>query len=533
MTRSIHETRRRLEEARRWDHGDRERRDEAIGLVEGRLNQKRRYKQRALGSRASSDLAGLPGPLEIVTEPMPVHAHHPLSEQDIRRMLALFPGDIQPHIHRVHRRFGLLEDDMREDGAEIDPLTGRHGFDLPGGIWMPRLRGRFHHDPFEIDLFAYVYDESALRVPEVQTVMLWLEQALTLAHEVAHAWDLSARTARDRWALDETGRAEDYAQATARTWAGQVATSYFPEAYPDRAQAFDEWISSHTGISISLARIVEDLDRSLWGVDKGLFEICAKWGDLSEVDARVEIAEQFHFVDDFAPAREILRSVLIANPEHVSATILMGDIAVHEESWVDALSWTEKAILLAPGELNAHEDRVSALIGAENWADAVSACTLALALIPKQVDAQHSRIRLERARAFMELGDFDAAAKDLDHVTTHGRHRAAVAQGMRAESLVRQERWREAREESMASLRARPSLWAKALLTAAAWDAERNLGVESPKPIPTERHVELLRWHGRGQWVDRLIGLGLKPAKDRPTRRDADLSRPDGWLVRL
>src|ERR1700682_4156207 len=188
VTRSIHETRRALEEARRWDYRNPQRREEAVALVADSLNQKRRYKRRASGSRGSAEVVGIPVHTEIVTEPTPPHAHHPLSDEDIRQLLGLLPGDVRPLIRRVHRRFGLLEDDMRPDEAQPDPLTGRHGFERPGGIWTPPLQGRFRFDELEIDLFAYVYDESDLRVPEIQRTILWLEQAHTLAHEVAHAW---------------------------------------------------------------------------------------------------------------------------------------------------------------------------------------------------------------------------------------------------------------------------------------------------------------------------------------------------------
>jgi tetratricopeptide (TPR) repeat protein len=525
VTRSIHETRRELEEARRWDFGNRRRHEEAVWLVQDRLSRKRRYKQRAARSRASREPPGHPAPLEIVTEPTPPHAHHLLSEEDVRRLLDRFPGDVRPLIERVHRRVGILEDDMRADEATPDPLTGRHGFEQPGGMWMPALRGRVRFDPFEIDLFAYVYDESALRVPQVQTTILWLEQAYTLAHEVAHAWDRSARSARDRWALDETVRAEEYAEAAAREWARTLAAC-FADAHPLHARAFGDWVDSHIGIPISLARVAEDLDRSFWGVDKGLLEVCARWGEIDQLDARVEVAEQFHFVEDFEPAREILATVLARDPDHVQATILMGDIAVHEQSWADALRWTEKAILLAPTEVDAHEDRVDALMGAREWAAAASAADAALELVPDPGNADHSRLRLERARCLTELGDFERAGADLDQVIAQGRPpHSNAGRALRAEWLVRQHRWAEARDEAAFGLRGQLYLWQKAFLTAALWEASRNLGVRSPTPAPTINQVELLRWIGRDQWVDRLIGMGLEPAADRSTRRQAELSR--------
>src|SRR5262249_60502916 len=92
-------------------------------------------------------------------------------------------GRHSPVLRAVRRRTGLRESDMVAEDTEPDPLTGRHGYQREGGIWAPRLRGRFRPGAGEIDLFAFVYEERSLRVPEVQTVLLWLDQAGTLAHE--------------------------------------------------------------------------------------------------------------------------------------------------------------------------------------------------------------------------------------------------------------------------------------------------------------------------------------------------------------
>ena len=81
-----------------------------------------------------------------------------------------------------------------------------------------------------------MYDEASLRAPTIQPVLLWLEQALTLAHEVAHAWDRTARSRRERWYLDETARGEGYAEATARSWIARTAVEYFTN--PANCDAF-------------------------------------------------------------------------------------------------------------------------------------------------------------------------------------------------------------------------------------------------------------------------------------------------------
>jgi hypothetical protein len=86
----------------------------------------------------------------------------------------------------------------------------------------------------------------------------------------------------------------------------------------------------------------------------------------------------------------------------------------------------------------------------------------------------------------------------------------------------------------MDALSAGPPLWPSALLTAVAWEAAVHLGDAGAAPVPTERHVEMLRWHGRGAWAVRMVELGSKPIARRLTRREAALQRRRvGRLTRL
>lgn len=526
MSRSVHETRRHLDEVRRWEFGGRASPEDEVWLVEDRLSAKRRYKVRAARRRGAH--AAFDGPLDVdvISEPETDHVHHPLSEEDIRGLLALLPADVRAFTRAVHRRTGLREDAMRAEDPEPDPMTGRHGYQRDGGIWAPRLAGRFRPRAAEIDLFAFVYDERALRVPEVQTALLWLEQAETLAHEVAHAWDESARSSGDRWAPDEEERVERYAEESARAWTSQYAAAHFERAHPERARAYEEWVLRHVGIPIPLARVAEDLDRSFWGVHIGLREMCAAWNDGEGPDLRVELAREFHYVDDYEPARQILEVVHAEDPEHRGATILMGDIAVHEEDWDRALRWTERALHLAPDDLDAHKGRVDALVGSQRWAEAAAAATRGLEIAAAAAAGAHSRLRLERARCFIEIGDFSQADSDLDIVVGEQvPRRVAAARAVRAESLVKQGRWEAALAEASDALRAQPPPWSSALLTAAAWEASARLGETDRAPRLTERHVELLRGNGRGAWVDRLLELGMAPTSERPTRRQSALWR--------
>jgi tetratricopeptide (TPR) repeat protein len=535
LSRSIHETRRQLEETRRWEFGPGILHEEETWLVQDRLSAKRRYKNRASRSRTRTPIIDSPAEVAVITEPEVEHLHHPLSEEDIRGLLATVPADVRPYVHAIHRRNGLREDDMWADNTGPDPLTGRHGYQLHSGIWAPRLAGRFRPRVAEIDLFGFVYDDRTLRVPEVQTALLWLTQAMTLLHEVAHAWDEWARSDSDRWAPDEQER-ERYADAAAQVWTKEHAVAFFELHHPERTNAYEQWILEHLGITIQLVRVADDLDRSVWGAHIALGELAAEWNDAEALDLRVGLAEDLHFVDDYEAARQILDLVLAADPEHVGATILMGDLSVHEEDWDRALLWTERALTIAPDHLDAHEDRVHALMGIQRWSDAVAAATLGLRLETPRYDRARLRLRLDRARCLLELGEFPDAESDLAFVVAHDANQrlVAAARALRAESMLTQERWEEARAEAVDALAAEPSGWAQAVLTAAAWESAFRLGESRPKPVPTEFQMEMLQWNHRVAWVERLLALGLRPVAEQKTRRRAALQRRQfGHLIRF
>ncbi len=78
-------------------------------------------------------------------------------------------------------------------------------------------------------------------MPELLVPILWLLQAETLAHEVAHAWDATGRRSRDRRALDDYGRGEEYARASAHDWLVTTAVPYYRQHHRDAAAVFDSW----------------------------------------------------------------------------------------------------------------------------------------------------------------------------------------------------------------------------------------------------------------------------------------------------
>lgn len=535
MARSIHETRRDLGEARRWQFSDASAKGDTLWVIEDHLGRKRRYKER----RARPASAHRAGPadadwtVDIVRHDQASGVFQPLTAEDIRGLLRTFPADVRTELLRVHLRLGRLEDEMKQDGAEPDPMTGRPGYQQ-GPVWTPPLRGRWRGGPAEIDLFGYVYDPRQIAVPQLLEPILWLLQAETLAHEVAHAWDATARRDRDRWALDERVRGEEYARARAHEWLVAVAVAYYRQHHRDAAAAFDSWVEEHLGTGIPLERFAEDSDRSVWGTVRAALVLAGAWSAELQDDHRAEFAEQLHYVGDFGTARAVLESVLATDARHPKAVILMGDIAVHEANWPAALVWTARARALLPGSADARLNRIDALIGSASWDEARREIADGLTAVAAAERSFHRRARRSRARLAAEQGLDDLVAADVTWLREEGTFLdRAAADAIEAQWNLRRGRADEARHVAQRALKAQrkpPGLWG-AMIRAVAWETATD-DASRERVKPSERDVDLLIGHGRQDWVERLRAAGLVP-RVRRSRRQADLMRRRGLLMRL
>jgi hypothetical protein len=536
VARSIHETRRDLEEARRWEFSDASRKGDTLWVIEDRLRRKRRYKNRQ--ARPASAHRSVPADADwtvdvVVHDQQTPGVFQPLSAEDVRGLLSTCPADVRAELQGVHLRLGRLEDEMKQDGAEPDPMTGRPGFE-EGPVWTPPLRGRWRRDPAEIDLFGYVYDPARVAAPELLDPILWLLQAETLAHEVAHAWDATGRRARDRWALDEHVRGEEYAQATAHQWLVTAAVPYYRQHHGAAAAVFDSWVDRHLGARIPLERFAADADRSIWGAVRAALDLAGSWSAELENDHRAEFAEQLHYVGDFVGARAVLESVLATNARHPKAVVLMGDIAVHEANWPAALEWTARARQLFPESVDARLDRIDALIGSASWDEAVREIRDGLTSVAAGERSFHRHARRSRALLAADQGLDDLLAADVTWLRENGTFLdRAAADALEAEWHLRRGRTDEARRIAQRALKAQrkpPGIWG-AMIRAVAWETAPD-DRSRARTKPSQWDVDLLIGNGRHQWAERLRAAGLVPHVVR-SRRESDLLRRRGPLARL
>jgi hypothetical protein len=504
-------------------------------VIEERLRRKRRYKNRQAhpGSAHRAVPADADWAVDVVVDDELPGVFWPLSAQDVRGLLLAFPADIRAELRGVHLRLGRLEDDMKQDGAEPDPVTGRPGYEV-GPVWMPPLQGRWRGGRGEIDLFGYVYDLGRFAVPELVTPILWLLQAETLAHEVAHAWDATGRRGRGRWALDEQVRGEEYARACAHEWLVTVAVPYYRQHHRDAAAAFSSWVETHLGAPIPLERFAEDSDRSLWGTVRAALDLAGSWSAELQNDHRAEFAEQLHYVDDFATARAVLASVLAADGRHQKAVILMGDIAVHEADWPAALEWTRRARELFPESVDARLDHIDALIGSGSWDEALREIADGLRSVAVEERSFHRHARRSRALLAAGQGLDDLLAAEVRWLRGQGTSLdRATADAIEAEWNLRRGHADDARRIAQRALKAQrrpPGIWG-AMIRAVAWETAAD-DTSRERTRPSQWDIDLLIGNGHQHWVGRLRAAGLVP-RVSSTRWQADLMRRRGLLTRL
>jgi hypothetical protein len=263
-------------------------------------------------------------------------------------------------------------------------------------------------------------------------------------------------------------------------------------------------------------------------------DLAGSWEDARALDHRVDFAEQLHFVDDFPTARKVLDTVFRDAPAHEGATLLRGDIAVHERDWPAALAWTSRARQLLPHSVNARIDRIDALVGSGLWEEALAEVASGIEAVPVEKRSFHRNARRARVRLALEKDLDDVLAEDLAWLGASGvamdRWTAAAVE---AEWHLRRGRINEASGTAGGALSGAISpggIWG-AILRAVAWETAPD-AVSRKAAVLSAWDVELLVANDRAAWVERLRAAGMVPSQGR-TRRQADLALRRGPLVRV
>jgi hypothetical protein len=155
---------------------------------------------------------------------------YPASVDDIRGVLGQLPPHSLDGLHSITLKSGTLYVNANGEGGEPDPILGRRSVEWHTGIYAPVILGSYSRQSMRISIFAMVR-APGIQVPEVELLALRLRMLGTLVHEVAHHHDWSQRTARGRWRMDDTHKAESYADRLADQWFRERVVPFVADRY--------------------------------------------------------------------------------------------------------------------------------------------------------------------------------------------------------------------------------------------------------------------------------------------------------------
>ncbi len=384
MSRSIHRTRRELEDLQHGDTAASEERARELAKLHKELQKKRRIKSRVRGLRRSR-----PEAVPASVEAIPIqqfdasrYNSYPATPDDLRAVLRNLPSGVADGLEAIELRAGVeyqrelaVQDESFE--SEPDPLTGRQGVELMPGVFTPLSLGCYLPARRLIYLFSYVYDlEIANR--EIIEVYVRLQMLSTFVHEVAHHFDFTLRVGRDRWRADDRHKCEIYAEDVQHDWLATYVIPYLETSCGDQCAQLQRWLQTHVGTEVPLHLLAGD-PRSTVRDNKILittfFNTCRAFEVLVAAVTkeqprdviRIEFARNLHYAEEYDVPLRILQSVLDENPKHADAIALMADIAEHREQDALAIELAERALALDKG--NSDALRVLTLVykRAANW----------------------------------------------------------------------------------------------------------------------------------------------------------------------
>ncbi|HEX2950224.1 MAG TPA: hypothetical protein VHV83_11780, partial [Armatimonadota bacterium] len=349
MARSIHTTRRDVEEAKRQHYADDAQQEAEVKQLEESLAKKQRVKRHSV-------IDGIDQPAAVPVSPWQVSIrridegsflHYPASPDDIRTVLASLPLGVLDGLDAIeYRLHSGIED--KEDWHVPDPLVGRRGGAFLPGVYMADCFGVYLEETARIWLLAFVYDPS-LPDREMWELYLRLSQLGTLMHEVAHHYDARNRVAHGRWRADDEEHAEYYAQINQYTWTRDLVIPYLERAYPEQVHQFSRWLERHGGAAIPLTALIDEPGKmqrgqrtftfnELFSLTTAVEELASDIAEAkSSWETRVNYALNLHYHEEYAQALAVIDSVLAHHPDgSLPALVLQADIFVHQQRYAEA-----------------------------------------------------------------------------------------------------------------------------------------------------------------------------------------------------
>ncbi|HEY3266978.1 MAG TPA: tetratricopeptide repeat protein [Armatimonadota bacterium] len=428
MARSIHATRRQLEEQHRWDYADERAHAAALERLDEGSTRKRRIKRAIAADRAAPARDGRSDALSIpvTAEDAGPNVHYPASPDDIGAVMRRLPVGALDGLRSVDLCLGASwqgaaseDDEDGGGGGDADPYTGRKGWETFPGVYSPGILGVYTPDTARIRVFGMVYRPD-LPDREMWEACIRIRMLSTFVHEAAHHFDHAARIARGRWLANEEEKVELYAEDREFAWLSDCVVPFMEEAYAEPLGALLAWVERHGGTRLNVAQIAGDPRRRAKGGRVLLSALFTTGGALEQLatdvydeeDARTTrlgFARNLHYADLYDEALESIGRVLADHPNDAEALALMADIYVHQDRNDEAANLARKVLEASPDNRDAWKALADALEALEQWPEMLEATDRALDL-----DSGRDWFDVgQRARALLALNRFEELEPEL------------------------------------------------------------------------------------------------------------------------
>ncbi len=436
MARSIHETRRQLENEAQASNSDNSARAKQI---QAQLTKKRRVKAQVQTERRVPLQPVSPTPVETFQVRVintGQYLHYPASVEDILAVASLFPKGVLDGLGAIELCAGIgyqRHDAKRRSGTEPDPYTGRYGYETLPGVFTGRVLATYWPHRQRIRLYACVYD-AAMPKRSAWELYLRLKMLATFVHEAAHHYDRAMRAARGRWLALAEGKtkAEMYAEKFEQEWVVSCVVPYLLTTYPEEWQELDAWITHHGGVSLPLSTLAGEIrttqKRNKVKIRGGVFSVEDALEALARdvlngmplAETRLAFARELHYAEYYREALICIEEVLEQHPTDLKALTLQADIYIHQKDYALAEPILKQILAVDKTNVEAWEFLADVHEANQDWQGLLRVTDLLLET-PKLGNAREWMTLLQRAQARTELGGFDGAAADLEELSMNTR----------------------------------------------------------------------------------------------------------------
>jgi tetratricopeptide (TPR) repeat protein len=436
MSRSIHATRRDLSLERNAERRDRLT-EQLWRKRQIKSAQPSRRRETPTRSRRAIDAT----PLIVAIDEGPL-VQYPATVADIEALIARLPSRALDGVGVIELSLGARAQRHRADRGghgDVDPLTGRRGFERLPGIFCGGTLGQYLRGPNRIRVFGFV---SATRLSDAPhwELYLRLHMLATFLHEAGHHLDLT-RSARGRGSGETREDGEIYAERHEYAWARRYAVPYLEHAYPDEVASLLAWIKEHGGCALPLGALAGTAST----VRGGLLRADAIFGGvpqavehLAEAVAagedrkatRLGFARELHYGERYALALGIVEQVHAQHPGDLEALTLEADLLEHLERYDEAERLLRSVLERDPRSLEAWNILSLVLQDQERWGDMLAAEERCLELATNAWERGFHRAA--RAKALIKLGQTALALAEIETLEQSGGNAGVQARRLRA-----------------------------------------------------------------------------------------------------